>query len=178
MRISEECEHCLRRLSHQAAAFAAEDESIKRAAMDRAEQILHDRFKPGEVSIVIASAMHEAIKQVTKNPDPYRKMKDVEIETAGRLFDIVKGSYHENLRDYLKLAALGNAIDFFRPLEIVEKEICRHNVQFVIDDWQLLEEKVKIFLFHPVSGGQFRRSVFRRAAVEVDAEIFTRSIRY
>jgi len=143
MRVSKECENCLRRLLLQAATFATDDEALKRSAVNRAEVILQDKFTPGAVSIVIATSIHDAIKQNTWNPDPYRQMKDVEIDVARQLYGLVKDSYRENFQDYLRLAALGNSIDFFRPIEEVKKEIKRQIITFAIDDSRRLEGKVK-----------------------------------
>jgi hypothetical protein len=143
MRISRECRQCLLKLAAQASRLAAEDETLRGAARQKAEQVLEEKLKPGSVSIVVASAMHAAVKKASGNPDPYRSMKDIEIETARQLFDSVKSSYKEGFVEYLKLAALGNAIDFFRPIEEVRQEINRNRLAFTIDDSSLLESKVK-----------------------------------
>ena len=127
----------------QAAASATENEALKQAAVNRAEVILQDKFTPGAVSIDIATLIHDAIKQTTGNPDPYRQMKDIEIKVARQLYDFVKDKYRENFRDYLRLAALGNAIDFLRPIEEVKIEIRSQEITFAIDDSSRLEEKVK-----------------------------------
>ena len=143
MRISEECKDCLSRLSLQAADLATENETLKQAAVTRSEMILRDKFVPGTVSIVIATSIHDAVKKTTGNPDPYRQMKDVEIDVARQLYGLVKDSYSENFQDYLRLAALGNSIDFFRPIEEVKKEIKCQIITFAIDDSRRLEGKVK-----------------------------------
>jgi uncharacterized protein with ATP-grasp and redox domains len=143
MRISRECRECLLRLADQASRLAAEEGAIRARARQKAEQILEEKLKPGSVSIVIATAMHAAVKKASGNPDPYRGMKDIEIETARQLFDLVKDSYKEGFVSYLKLAALGNAIDFFRPIEEVRQEVQKNRLIFAIDDSRLLESKVK-----------------------------------
>ncbi|MGA2159256.1 MAG: ARMT1-like domain-containing protein [Dehalococcoidia bacterium] len=143
MRISKECRECLLRLADQASRLAVEEKTLQAAARRKAEQVLEKKLKPGSVSIVVASAMHDAVKKVSGNPDPYRRMKDVEIEAALRLFELVEPGYKEDFREYLKLAALGNAIDFFRPIEEVRREIERNSLSFAIDDSALLEGKVK-----------------------------------
>ena len=143
MRISRECRECLLRLADQASRLAAEEGAIRARARQKAEQILEEKLKPGSVSIVIATAMHAAVKKASGNPDPYCGMKDIEIETARQLFDLVKDSYKEGFVSYLKLAALGNAIDFFRPIEEVRQEIQKNRLIFATDDSRLLESKVK-----------------------------------
>ena len=143
MRISRECRECLLKLADQASRLAAEEGTLREAARQKAQQILEEKLKPGSVSIVIASAMHAAVKKASGNPDPYRHMKDIEIETARQLFKSVRSSYKEDFREYLKLAALGNAIDFFRPIEEVSEEIKKNRLTFTVDDSGLLEGKVK-----------------------------------
>lgn len=143
MRISAECHGCLARLAAQASNYATADICLKDQARHRAEEALKEKFQPGEVSIVIAASIHAAVIKSTGNPDPYRAMKDVEIEESRALFELVMGGYREDFVDYLKLAALGNAVDFFRPIDEVKKEITQNRPAFVIDDSLLLEEKVK-----------------------------------
>jgi damage-control phosphatase, subfamily I len=143
MRISSECYDCLKRLAAQASTYATEDENLRDIARRKAEKIIDDRLKQGAISIIIASAMHESIKKATSNPDPYRSTKDIEIQESKILYDGIKDNYAENFIEYLKLSAIGNAIDFFRPIEDVKNEIKNQNIQFAIDDSALLEKKVK-----------------------------------
>jgi uncharacterized protein with ATP-grasp and redox domains len=143
VRISSECYGCLHRLASQASDYATDNQYLRDEARKRAEQILNEKLKPGSISIVVASAMHDVIRKITGNPDPYRLTKDTEIEESRLLFELVKDSYHEDFHEYLKLAAMGNAIDFFKPIEGVNKEITENRLSFVIDDSALLEEKVK-----------------------------------
>ncbi len=127
----------------QASNNGTEDQCLREQAINKAEQLLHEKLTPGSISIVVASAMHDVIRKVTGNPDPYRLTKDIEIEESRMLFDLVKGSYREGFQEYLKLAALANAIDFFKPIEEVKKEITENKLSFVIDDSALLEGRVK-----------------------------------
>jgi hypothetical protein len=143
VRISTECYDCLQKLAVQASNNGTQDQHLRDEARKKAEELLHEKLKPGSISIVVASAMHMVIRKVTGNPDPYRLTKDIEIEESRILFDLIKGSYHEDFQDYLKLAALGNAIDFFKPIEDVKKEIMENKLSFIIDDSALLEGRVK-----------------------------------
>jgi uncharacterized protein with ATP-grasp and redox domains len=143
VRISSECYGCLHRLASQASGYATDSQRLRDEARKRAEEILDEKLKPGSISIVAASAMHDVIKKVTGNPDPYRLTKDIEIEESRLLFELIKDSYREDFQEYLKLAALANAIDFFKPIEDVKSEITANRLSFVIDDSALLEGKVK-----------------------------------
>ncbi len=143
MRISTECRDCLSNMADQACALASGDVALRQEARQKAGKILNQKLKPGVVSIHVATPMHDVIKQTTGNPDPYRSTKDIEIDEARKLFGLVKKSYKEDFIAYLRLAALGNAIDFFKPIEEVKREIRALKLQFAIDDSALLESRVK-----------------------------------
>jgi hypothetical protein len=130
-------------MADQACVLATDDVALRKEARQKAEEILNRTLKPGVVSIQVATPMHDVIKLTTNNPDPYRSTKDIEIDEARQLFELVKNSFQEGFVAYLRLAALGNAIDFFRPIEDVKREIRALKLQFAIDDSALLESRVK-----------------------------------
>ncbi|HEX75352.1 MAG TPA: DUF89 family protein [Dehalococcoidia bacterium] len=142
MKVSEDCYECLQRLAYQAAELAANDEQTKARAIQESLKVLGDNFSSDEVSIVIATKIHDAIKKIARNPDPYREMKDKEIAVARELSTEIKLQHGDDFRGCLQLAALGNTIDFFRPLDVVRKDI-RGQVSFAIDDSKEFEGKVK-----------------------------------
>jgi len=143
MRVTHHCNNCLSKLVVQAVELAADHPGMRELARSRAELVLNEKFQPGSISTIIASELQEVVRKTTGNPDPYRTMKDGEIVMAGKLYNAMKGLYRENFEDYLKLAALGNAIDFFRPVEEVKKEMSAGKIKFTIDDSALLEGKVR-----------------------------------
>jgi len=143
MKISTECHDCLMKLAAQASGFATDDAVLREDSKRAAEKMIREKLKPGIVSIEVAAPMHHLIKQVTGNHDPYRKFKDTEIEEARKLFAEVRDSYKEGFVEYLRLAALGNTMDFFRPIGELRKEARENRLEFTIDDSPLLEGKVK-----------------------------------
>lgn len=142
MKASKDCYECLQRLAKQAAGFATNDEPTKAKAIEESLRVLKDNFSHNIVTIIIATKIHDVIRAIGQNPDPYRGIKDKEITVARELFSSIKRGYGDDFRDCLKLAALGNAIDFFRPLDITKKDI-RGQVSFVIDDSTQFETKLK-----------------------------------
>jgi hypothetical protein len=140
MKASQACYACLRKLAYQAAALATEDEQLKSGAIERSLGVLKDNFSCDAVTISIAARMHEAIKETTGNCDPYRAMKDTEIGVARELSAMSELGCNSS-RSCLKLAALGNAIDFFRPIEAVKIDL-KGSVDFVIDDSARFEDKL------------------------------------
>jgi uncharacterized protein with ATP-grasp and redox domains len=69
-------------------------------------------------------------------------VKEDELVVAGELFSKVKGHYKDTVNDYIKLAAVANAIDFFRSLDDVTEDI-KNPVEFAIDDSQWFEAELK-----------------------------------
>ena len=142
MKTSRDCYECLQRLTYQAAKLAANDEQTRAQAIEEGLKALEENFSCGEVSIVIATKIHDAIKATTRNPDPYREMKDKEITIARELSREIKLDRRDDLNGLLKLAALGNAIDFFKPIDIIKRDI-RGQMEFIIDDSEQLEARLK-----------------------------------
>ena len=141
MKASDYCYECLQKLASQAAELAANDKQDKARVIEESSKILHDNFSTDCVSIVIATKMHNAIKKISGNPDPYRQMKDKEIAVARELSKKIKLRTY-GFKSCLKFAALGNTIDFFRPLDIIQQDI-KEPVSFVIDDSGRFEAKLK-----------------------------------
>jgi uncharacterized protein with ATP-grasp and redox domains len=141
MKATEYCYDCLRKLACQAAELGTNNEQVKARAIEESLKILHDSFSLDCVSIVVATKMHNLIKDITGNPDPYRQMKDKEIKLGRELSQQIKVE-HGNFKSCLKFAALGNTIDFFRPLDLTIREM-KEPVNFVIDDAEQFEAKLK-----------------------------------
>nr|MBC8512682.1 hypothetical protein [Dehalococcoidia bacterium] len=79
MKASKDCYECLERLAYQAAGLATNDAQVRARAIEESLKVLKDEFSSDRVSIVIATRIHDVIKEITENPDPYREMKDKEI---------------------------------------------------------------------------------------------------
>ncbi len=157
MKLAPECYDCLQRLIWQASHLATEDTLLQRRAAEEATRILDDEFSYSQISIVIATKIHNVIKGVTHNPAPYRAMKEKEMAIARELYPELSlraeaasqrrgrkrsNLYNDDFEACLKLAAAANAIDFFREPGLI-KEDMRRPVSFAIDDSQRFELKLK-----------------------------------
>jgi hypothetical protein len=142
MKVSPECYDCLGRLICQAGKLATNDELLRQRAVEKATNVLDREFSSEQISIAIATKLHKIIRDVTGNPDPYRTVKEDELVVAGELFSKVKGHYKDTVNDYIKLAAVANAIDFFRSLDDVTEDI-KKPVEFAIDDSQRFEAELR-----------------------------------
>ena len=144
MKLYSSCYQCLRKLASHAVLMATEDKLVREKAQEAALKVLEDEFSYDKVSIVVATKIHDTIKEITQNPDPYRKMKDVELATARELYLELREQFTDNFQDLLKLSAIGNTLDFFRSPEEVRKDMNAHaQIQFAIDDSLRFEELLK-----------------------------------
>ena len=142
MKATKECYSCLQRLVYQAAQLATADERLQAETTREGLRILEQEFSCDGVSIVVATELHRVIRGITGNADPYRQMKDKEIAVAEELYREISAENYSHFRDCLELAAKANAIDFFRPLNTVKKDM-KQPLRFAIDHSEQFEAKLK-----------------------------------
>jgi uncharacterized protein with ATP-grasp and redox domains len=143
MKLTDECYHCLKNLAVNAAEMATDNPELRYKAETAGINMLDCHFSLNAVSIVVATKIHDEIKRVSGNSDPYRKIKDREIELAGIMFKQARSNYENNLSDLIKLAVLGNSMDFFKPIELIDKQDIVKKIEFYIDDTPLFESRLK-----------------------------------
>jgi hypothetical protein len=142
MKVSSECYDCLKRLIYQAAELATNDTLLRQRAIEKAMNILDNEFSSEQISIAIATKIHKGIRDITGNSNPYQAMKKNEMVIAQELLPTVMLQYKDTISDYIKLAAVANAIDFFRSPDTIVKDI-KKPVSFAIDDSRQFETKLK-----------------------------------
>jgi len=142
MKVSPSCYDCLKRLIHQAAQLATPDTLLRQKAIEGGMKVLDSEFSYNQISIVIATKIHKVVKEITRNLDPYQAMKDKEMEIARELYPEIKLQYKDDFTDHLKLAAVANAIDFFREPSTIKEDI-RKPVSFAVDNSERFEAKLK-----------------------------------
>ncbi len=150
MKVTPTCYECLKRLVHQAAQLATDDTALRQKAITEAIKVLNNDFSPGRLSIEIATTIHQVVRKITHNPDPYLAMKEKEMLLARQLYPDLSsriGPASQEQRNnefqyYLKLAATANAIDFFRDPDAVREEVKRP-VNFVVDDSEQFQAKLR-----------------------------------
>jgi len=142
MKAAKECYQCLEKSIYQAAEWATRDEGLKAKAIKESLRMLKKGFSLDKVSPSIATEVHRAIREITQNADPYSQEKEKEIAIARELYQEINSEYSNDLSNCLKLAAKGNAMDFFKPIDIV-KEDMKKPIDFVIDDSNRLLTKLQ-----------------------------------
>jgi uncharacterized protein with ATP-grasp and redox domains len=120
-RIFPECRACLERLVDLAVGLATPDPGLQDRARQQALAIVAEHFHPRAISAVIANRFHRAIQEITGNPDPFLLRKQAETAQLAALYERIAPSYDDDLESLLKLAVVGNALDFFRD----EAEVIR-----------------------------------------------------
>ncbi|HJX69917.1 MAG TPA: ARMT1-like domain-containing protein [Dehalococcoidia bacterium] len=142
MKLSINCRQCLEKLVHQEAEIATTDPELRERAKEEGLSTLNKLFSYERVATDVATEIHRVLRRLTNNPDPYRQMKDKELEMSQRLFKEVRPYYGEDFRSCVKLSALGNTIDFFKELDKVSEEM-KKPMEFAIDQVDEFERRLK-----------------------------------
>ena len=114
MAIRPECYPCLERLVGLAVELATPDPEVRRQALKNARRLLDQEFGPDAIPAAIANRMLPAIYRLSGNPDPFAARKAAATALAARMHQRLAPAYGDDLESLLRLAAAGNALDFFR----------------------------------------------------------------
>ncbi len=139
MRIRPECFGCLERLVELTVALATSDPGLQDQARRAALGIIRQEAGDGAIPAVIANRFHLAIQELTGNPDPFAPRKAAETAYLKSMFQRLAPDYGPDLESLLKLAAVGNAIDFFRPEDEVTRQMLGR-VHFGVSDFPRFQE--------------------------------------
>ena len=123
MAIQTECYPCLLRLVDLTVDLAGGGPETRERASAAALDIIQQENGPQAIPALIANRLHRAIQELTGNPDPFLSRKRVETAFLGRMYARISPTYKKDLDSLLRLAALGNATDFFREKDAVTREI-------------------------------------------------------
>ncbi len=114
MKVYYECAPCFLRQAKEALDLATEDEDLKMEVMEEIVGIIYSEFMSDAVSNEIGTKIHRTIKDRTCNNDPYNAEKKKGNEIALKFLPKIKKIIKEkdNLETYVKVAIVGNIIDF------------------------------------------------------------------
>lgn len=122
MYLQKECRACLVRLVDLTVSLAADDADLRAAARAAALAVIDREFVPGAIPALIANRFHPEIKRITGNSDPFRAHKEAETAFLEGYFRAVAPHFDDDLESLLKLAVLGNSVDFFRSGQEVARD--------------------------------------------------------
>lgn len=132
MRIDLECFPCLLRQAVEACRLATEEEG-KRVEVIRGVLRILERAPPESTPPLLCLKVHEEVKRITGNADPYREVKRAFNSLARKMYPelrkMVEGST-DRLLTAVKLAIAGNVIDVgpgmnFDPRKAVSEVMTR-----------------------------------------------------
>ena len=123
MAICPECRPCLERLVGLAVELATPNPEVRRQAYKSARHCLDREFGPGAIPAFIANRLLGIIHHLTGNQDPFAARKTASTLFAARMHRHLAPAYGDDLESLLRLAAVGNALDFFRGEAEVTREM-------------------------------------------------------
>ena len=123
MGILPECYPCLERLVGLAVDLATPDAEVRRRALKQARGILDQEFGPEAIPAAIANRLLPAICHCSGNRDPFAARKAAATAMAARMYPRLAPAYGDDLESLLRLAAAGNALDFFRDEAAAAREM-------------------------------------------------------
>lgn len=142
MKASKECHRCLGNLVRQAAELATEDPALRAKTIEEGLSLLDREFSTNKTTIAVATLLHRLVRAMTGNSDPYRRAKEAEVSMVKELLKSWKTTPEGSLKSYLTFAVRGNAIDFFRDLNLIREDLVKP-VGFAIDNTAELEKKLE-----------------------------------
>jgi uncharacterized protein with ATP-grasp and redox domains len=133
MAIRPECHPCLERLLGTAVELATPDPEVRRLAREAAAHLLDRAFAPDAIPASIANRLLAVIHDFSGNPDPFAARKAAATALAARMHQRLAPAYGGDLASLLRLAAVGNALDFFRSDAATAREMLA-GVEFGINE--------------------------------------------
>lgn len=123
MAIRPQCYPCLERLVGLTVELATPDPEVRRQARQAARRLLDQEFGPDAIPATIANRFLAIIQHISGNFDPFAARKAAATAMAARLHQRLGPAYGDDLESLLRLAAVGNAIDFFREEAEMTREM-------------------------------------------------------
>jgi len=181
MKVSYECASCMMRQSREAIENAVEDTEKRMDATVKVLSYLEENFKKGVQSNKLGTDLHTMIMNETKNPDPYKQLRENGNRIAQKIVPKIRKHIEENptLEQYVKAAVVGNIIDFGALEQDTDMEkMIMDNIdkEAVINDTQLLDESLKSatkILYLADNGGEivFDKLLIEKIKQDYDVEI-------
>lgn len=148
LKVYYECGPCFLRQAREAMDLACDDDDLKIQIMEDIFKFLAENYNKNASSNKTGSKIHKMIKDKTNCVDPYSKEKKLGNKIALKYLPIVEKllDKNDNLESYVKIAILGNLLDFGAfELDTNIEELIREglNKKLAINDTKLLEKDLK-----------------------------------
>ncbi len=109
--MSERCSECLLGRIEYECRLVTDDENIIRQAVEDCRKMVSEAKKDAGPAPEISSALHRHACSILGNPDPYRKIKEMNNKDALELEEKIEKEL-VTLHDYCLAASIGNTLDY------------------------------------------------------------------
>ena len=112
------CSTCILEVAMKTIQLATSDENLQFKAIKKMLQILSEKFSENAMPVWISNEIFQEISKITRNPDPFEKIKkesnNIALKVAEKIRKhIYEGkTFNERLKRALAAAVTGNVIDF------------------------------------------------------------------
>ncbi len=168
MKVEAECAVCLLHRGYMEALEATDDQALQWKAMTALTRLLSREFKPNAVPAILGTKRDRIIKDITGNPDPYAKKKQISNQKAMAFLPTAKKlveketSTESKFKKACMCSIVGNIIEFDIPkhrfeFEDIEKLIQEAQEQLAIDELSeifSLAKKAKQILYLTDNAGE------------------------
>jgi len=166
-----DCFACLLRQSLEAARFSGADEKGQKQVMMAALEILSNT-DPASTPPQITSKIHQSVREITGNIDPYQEIKEKSTQEALTYYPRIKQLVLESedpLTTAVKMSIAGNIIDYGLPDQIKLAEIIEQAVDQPLAINHMAELKTRLqkipwLLYVADNAGE---TVFDRVLIEL-----------
>lgn len=171
MEVFLDCLPCFLKQALEAARLVTDDKETQEKIMAKAINFL-STYKDYRFAPEIGRRLHQIVKEQTDNNDPYCKLKKANINAALEIYpDLKRFLYKKQNKLYwvLKIAATGNIIDaaIFKDIKLEFTSVIDElEKPFVINDLEILEEKLPQTKSLLIIGDNAGETVFDRVLVE------------
>lgn len=181
MKVNYECAPCMLRQSREAIEHAVCDEKKRMDVTLKVLHFLNSNFKEDTNSNKLGTDLHHLIMKETGNNDPYKELREDGNKLALGLLPLVEDilKKDDTLETYVKIAVVGNIIDFGALEEDTDMEkIIRDKLQdgLTINHTAYLDEslrKADKILYLSDNGGEivFDKLLLKKVKDDYDLEI-------
>lgn len=168
MKVETECAVCLLHRGYMEALEATDDQALQWKAMTALTRLLSREFRPNAVPAVLGTKRDRIVKDITGNPDPYAKKKQISNQKAMAFLPVAKKlveketSMESRFRKACMCSIVGNIIEFDIPehrfeFEDIEKLIQTAEEHLALDQISeifSLAKKAKQILYLTDNAGE------------------------
>ena len=169
------------RQSREAIENAVDDRGKRMNATLKVLAYLEENFKKDVQSNKLGTDLHTMIMNETRNPDPYKQLRENGNKIAQKIVPKIQDQLEKNptLEQYVKASVVGNIIDFGALAQDTDmEEMITENInkEAVINDAQLLDESLNSatkVLYLADNGGEivFDKLLIEKIKQDYDVEI-------